>query len=153
MVSMRFHIYTDGAARGNPGESASGYVIFDERKRLVAKRFFYNGTTTNNVAEYLAIVAALKKVGEEFGSVEVLIVSDSELVVNQLKGNYKVKDGKLRPLYEQALEMARGLKNCSYKNEPSENKYISMVDAELNRLLDNRNKLSKLENVGSQKRL
>ncbi|MDE1825565.1 MAG: ribonuclease HI family protein [Candidatus Micrarchaeota archaeon] len=148
---MRFHIYTDGAARGNPGESASGYVIFDRRKRLVARRFFYNGIATNNVAEYLAIVAALKKVSEEIGESEAIVVSDSELVVNQLKGNYKVKDSKLKPLYNQAIVLAKSLKKCEFANEPRENMYISMVDKALNELLDNKDHDE--QRHGSQRRL
>ncbi|MDE1827854.1 MAG: ribonuclease HI family protein [Candidatus Micrarchaeota archaeon] len=135
---MEIHVYTDGAARGNPGPSASGYAIYDQKEKLLVKMFFYNGRQTNNVAEYLAIIAALKKVIEEFGGkAELTLFSDSKLVVNQLGGKYKVNDANLRKLHREASKLAGALLKCRFVDVPRENPHISMVDRELNRLLDN----------------
>lgn len=151
---MLFYIYTDGAARDNPGPSASGFVIFDSAKKLVAKSFFYNGNKTNNIAEYLAIIAALRKVLSEYGSQsEVKLFSDSELVVNQLQGNYKVRDPKLRLLHKEAHQIISKLSSCVFANVPRENKFISMVDAQLNLLLDKKEGGTLEEESGAQRKL
>ncbi len=133
------HIYTDGASRSNPGESASGYQIFDEKGKLLVKYSFYNGIKTNNEAEYLAIIAALEKAGAEFGyATEVLLSSDSQLVVRQINGEYKVKNIGLKELNRKAADLVRKFKSCRLENISRENEYISQVDAELNILLDRR---------------
>ncbi|MDE1846245.1 MAG: ribonuclease HI family protein [Candidatus Micrarchaeota archaeon] len=152
---MLFYVYTDGAARDNPGPSASGFVIFDSGKRLVAKSFFYNGNKTNNIAEYLAIVAALRKVLSEYGAQsEVALFSDSELVVKQLQGKYKVRDPNLKALHKEASGVIARLGGCKFANVPRENKLISMVDAELNRLLDEKGEGGAHRNLkGAQKKL
>lgn len=154
---MKFYIYTDGAARGNPGESASGYHIFNSKHRLIAKKIFYNGTKTNNVAEYLAVIAALERVMGEYGSEsEVGLCSDSKIVVNQLKGGYKVKDRKLKVLHERALKIADNFKSCEFSSVPRENARIASVDKELNELLDSIKKGNKeniLDSSASQTKL
>ena len=155
---MHFYIYTDGAARGNPGESASGYMIFDASKKVVVKKSFYTGKQTNNVAEYLAIIAALKKVAEEYGPLsEIELFSDSTLVVNQLRGEYKINVPRLRELCKEALGVAKKFKSCKFANLPRETREISMVDGELNRLLDNYKKddamLEELKGNTSQRKL
>ena len=100
---MKFYVYTDGAARGNPGGVLPGLVVLDVKRRVVLKKSFYNGIKTNNVAEYLAIIAALKILIEQYGSGDQIeLFSDSELVVNQLNHNYKVKDKRLKELNKEA---------------------------------------------------
>ena len=137
MVGRMIYIYTDGASRSNPGPSASGYQIFDEKHNLLVKHSFYNGTRTNNEAEYLAIIAALEKASAEFGrDAEVILSSDSKLVVNQINGNYRVRESGLRELHAKAEALIRKFKLCRLEHVPRENKYISMVDKELNILLD-----------------
>lgn len=134
---MKFFIFTDGAARGNPGSSASGYRIFDGRKNLLVEHVFYNGVATNNVAEYKAIIAALKKLGGEYGyENEVDVYSDSRVVVNQLKGGYRVRNKELQKLYDEANSAARGFRRCDFINVFRSNRQISGVDRALNRLLD-----------------
>lgn len=151
---MEFYIYTDGAARDNPGPSASGFVIFDSRKKLVAKSFFYNGNKTNNIAEYLAIISALRKVLLEYGEQsEVNLFSDSELVVKQLQGKYKVRDPKLKALHKEASGIVARLHSCKFTNVPRENKFISMVDAQLNLLLDKKKIRTSEKEGGAQRRL
>jgi ribonuclease HI len=97
---MHLTIHFDGAARGNPGPAAFAYVITGEGMAPVeAKRFL--GTATNNQAEYQGLVHSLAKAGE-LGGKRLTVYSDSELVVKQMNGQYKVKNEDLRRLYDQA---------------------------------------------------
>ena len=80
---MGIEIYTDGAARGNPGASASGYVIYDPSGRQLAKNTIYNGIKTNNQAEYIAIIAALKEAGRLSGKQEAWTLSARILEYNE----------------------------------------------------------------------
>ena len=96
---MTILAYTDGASRGNPGESGVGIVLKDERGNVIASQYGYIGTTTNNVAEYTALVACLKLV-QTTGCSELVVHSDSELMVRQLNGQYKVKDAGLRKHFQ-----------------------------------------------------
>lgn len=129
--------FTDGAARGNPGPSASGYAIF-EGERRVKEDAFYNGKATNNIAEYKAVVAALEWCVEntDHGSVSVSLNSDSELVVRQLRGAYKVKSEPLRPLHRKAMLLSNALGGVEFANLRRSNRHISAVDKALNALLD-----------------
>ena len=98
-------IFTDGASRGNPGPAAIGAVIKNERGQLITSLSQAIGITTNNQAEYQAIIAALKRaLSLEAGHVD--LRSDSELVVNQIKGQYRVKKASLRPLYLKVAQLA-----------------------------------------------
>jgi len=97
-------VYTDGASRGNPGPAAIGAVIKDGQGQVLARISRCIGRTTNNQAEYRAIIAALEKAA----SLSIVIVelkSDSELAVRQLKGSYRVKNAGLRPLYDKVREL------------------------------------------------
>ena len=100
MKIERVIINTDGVSRGNPGLAAIGATIKDERGRLITPISRSIGETTNNQAEYQAIIAALQK-AVELGARQVEIRADSELVVKQLIGRYQVKKASLRPLYQQ----------------------------------------------------
>jgi ribonuclease HI len=103
--SYRMNI--DGAARGNPGPAAYGVVIRDGRGEVVAKLKKYIGRMTNNVAEYYGLIAALDY-AQSHGVRAVRIESDSELMVKQMRGQYKVKSEDLRPLFERAKKMSQG---------------------------------------------
>ena len=97
-------VYADGAARGNPGPAAIGATIRDEDGRIVARISQRIGTTTNNQAEYRAIIAALEKaIG--LGAKRVAVKSDSELVVKQINGKYLVKKATLKPLYQRVKQL------------------------------------------------
>ena len=135
--SMRkLEIFTDGAARGNPGKSASGYMVY-ERGKLIGKDFFYNGIQTNNFAEYTAMIKALEWVLANLGSeCEITITSDSELVVKQANGVYKVKSEKMRNLHERLSKLMESFVSVKLVNVPRENQGIVRVDAALNMLLD-----------------
>ncbi len=137
LVSLTVYIYTDGASRNNPGKSASGYRIFDEKHGLIVKSAFYNGIKTNNEAEYLAIIAALEKAVERFGhDEEVRLFSDSEVAVRQLTGRYRVKEKGLKALNAKAAGLIKGFRSCRLENVSRENMHISAVDRDLNLLLD-----------------
>jgi len=100
-LAKKITIYTDGGSRGNPGPAAAGFVLIDENNIKFQARAFYLGTTTNNVAEYTGLVKALEAAAETAAE-QVNIFSDSELLVNQLNGLYKVKSENIKPLFEKA---------------------------------------------------
>ena len=99
-------LMVDGAARGNPGEAGCGAAIFDENAALVNELSCYLGRATNNVAEYEALLMGLKAVLES-GKKKICIQSDSELLVRQLNGEYRVKDEKLKLLFQKVTDLLR----------------------------------------------
>jgi len=101
---LEFSIHTDGASRGNPGEAGIGVVITDERGKTLKELKSYLGMTTNNVAEYRAVLLALEK-AFELGAESVTLSLDSELVVRQITGEYKVREAHLKPLHRQVLDL------------------------------------------------
>jgi len=107
--------YTDGASRGNPGNAGIGIVLFDENGKTLKEISDYIGMTTNNIAEYTALVVALKA-ASEMNCEEIELVLDSELVVKQIKGEYKVKNQGLKPLYKEALELLATFKNYTIRH-------------------------------------
>jgi len=107
-------IYTDGASRGNPGPAGAGFVIYRGDK-LVEGQAQYLGEVTNNQAEYNALILALER-ALALGAQEVLAKSDSELMVKQLKGQYRVKDAKLKPLFARAKELIGSLSGFSIEH-------------------------------------
>ncbi len=134
----RVVIYTDGAARGNPGHSASGYCIYVNGKRA-ASGAEYNGVATNNSAEYNAVILALRWCAENIKARKahgIEVYSDSELVVRQLNGRYKVKSDEMRRLNHEAKSLAELFNSVKFGNLPRSNANIAEVDARLNRLLD-----------------
>jgi ribonuclease HI len=100
----------DGGSRGNPGPASYGVVIRDARGEIVAKLKKYIGRMTNNVAEYYGLIAALDY-AESHGVRALRIESDSELLVKQMRGHYKVKSAELRPLFERAQKMSQALES------------------------------------------
>ena len=106
---MRARLWTDGGARGNPGPAASAFVLEGDDGTVLDARGEAIGVATNNVAEYRALVAGLAQAAE-MGVDEVAVVSDSELLVKQMRGEYKVKNADLRPLFERAQELADGFR-------------------------------------------
>jgi len=100
--------HVDGGARGNPGPAGFGVVVEDQHGALVAEFSRYLGHRTNNFAEYSGLVAALTYVLEHKHSA-LRVLSDSELMVRQMNGVYKVRSPELRPLYEEAKRLARQL--------------------------------------------
>ena len=112
-------ICTDGAARGNPGPAAIGATIKDEHGRLIAHISRRIGSTTNNQAEYRAIIAALEE-AIKLGAKQVYAKSDSELVVKQLNGKYRVKKASLKPLFQQVKQLQGLLESFTITHIPRE---------------------------------
>ncbi|MEM0329047.1 MAG: ribonuclease HI family protein [Nitrososphaerota archaeon] len=104
----RLRIFSDGCSKGNPGPAGIGYLIFDESGTLISSRGRYVGIRTNNEAEYLAAIEALRE-ALTLGASEVELFSDSELLVKQIKGEYSVKSSRLSPLYAELMSLARNL--------------------------------------------
>jgi ribonuclease HI len=110
---VKARLSTDGGARGNPGPAAYGYVLETEDGTVLAAEGETIGVATNNVAEYSALIAGLEK-ALELGVEEVEVVSDSELMVKQMRGEYRVKNEALRGLFLEASRLARQVGNVSY---------------------------------------
>ena len=110
---MKARLYTDGGARGNPGPAAFGYVLEAEDGTVLAAHGETIGVATNNVAEYRGLVAGLAK-AVELAVPEVEVVSDSELLVKQMRGEYKVRNEALRALSTEAARLARRLDKVAY---------------------------------------
>jgi ribonuclease HI len=147
-IDRKLTVYTDGAARGNPGPSASGFMAY-EGKELLHKHSEYNGKATNNFAEYTAVLLAMKWCSNINNAKELSIdlYSDNELVVRQLNQEYKVKSKDLMPLNAQISKLISNFKIVILKNVPRENIYISAVDRSLNELLDTMEKGAKTEKI------
>ncbi|PIT90665.1 MAG: hypothetical protein COU22_00915 [Candidatus Komeilibacteria bacterium CG10_big_fil_rev_8_21_14_0_10_41_13] len=117
MLEEKIKIYTDGGARGNPGPSACGVVIKDMSGNVLARHNRYLGERTNNQAEYEGVILALEKI-KDIGAKEIEFYLDSELVVKQLKGEYKVKDLKLQSLFVKIWNESRKYKKITYQHVP-----------------------------------
>lgn len=111
--------YTDGGARGNPGPAGIGVVLQNKDGETIGEWSEFLGIATNNQAEYKALLLALKQ-AVALGAIELECRLDSELVVKQLKGEYKVKHPDLKPLFEQAKSLISQIKNVSFKHIPRE---------------------------------
>ncbi len=130
---QRLVLRTDGASRGNPGPAAAGVVIETEDGRVIARGRKFLGRMTNNQAEYHALILGLKAIARyKPGAVTVSL--DSELVVKQMTGAYKVRDEALRPLYEEARALASSLPNVRFLHVPRAQNHLA--DALANEALD-----------------
>jgi ribonuclease HI len=130
---LRAKLWTDGGARGNPGPAAYAYVLEDEEGNALAAHGEAIGVATNNVAEYSALIAGLEK-AVELGVRELEVISDSELMVKQMRGEYKVKNEALRQLSLQAHGLARGLARVTYTAVRRE--HNELADRLVNEALD-----------------
>lgn len=107
--SGAYVIRVDGACRGNPGHSGAGAAIFDRKGNVVKELRKYLGVMTNNMAEYSALVMALSE-AKAMGAAEVEVFADSELMVKQMTGKYKVRSADLLPLYNEAASLLKGFR-------------------------------------------
>ena len=130
---MRARLFTDGGARGNPGPAAFGYVLEDEDGTVIAAHGEAIGHATNNVAEYRGLIAGLET-ALEVGVTELEVVSDSELVVRQMQGDYKVKNETLKELNEEAEALEQRLRRVTYTAVRRE--HNELADALVNEALD-----------------
>lgn len=130
---VRARLWTDGGARGNPGPAAYGYVLEGDDGTVLAAHGEAMGVATNNVAEYSALIAGLEKALElAVGDLEV--VSDSELMVKQMRGEYKVKNAALRELSLRAGQLAREVGSVRYTAVRRE--HNELADRLVNEALD-----------------
>jgi len=132
---MKLKVYSDGASRGNPGQSAIAFIILSMDGRIQKKFSRYLGIRTNNQTEYEALISALE-FASKMTSQEVICYMDSELVVRHLNGEYKVRNPNLRILWSEVHELTRNFQKTSFKYVPRTDKYIKMVDRLANQTLD-----------------
>jgi ribonuclease HI len=130
---VKARLYTDGGARGNPGPAASAYVLEAEDGSVLAAHGEQIGVATNNVAEYRALLAGLAKAAE-LGVDDLEVVSDSELMVKQMNGEYRVKNEALRELSLEAARLARRIGRVRYKAVRRE--HNELADRLVNEALD-----------------
>jgi ribonuclease HI len=133
MLLDQAKIYTDGGSRGNPGQSACAYVICKMDNSVVEKSGFYLGVATNNQAEYYGFKKGLERC-RDLGIDKITLHSDSQLVVNQMTGAYKVKNQELAPLYAEVKALADSFEKIEFVYVPRE--YNKEADREVNRILD-----------------
>jgi ribonuclease HI len=133
MLLEEAKLYTDGGSRGNPGESACAYAICKMDGTVVEKSGYYIGIATNNQAEYYGFKQGLERC-RDLGIDKITLYSDSELVVNQVNGLYKVKNQELAPLYAEVKELVASFGKVNIFHIPRELNKIT--DSEVNRILD-----------------
>lgn len=126
-------IYADGGSRGNPGPSASGFVIYDGQQNMLVYRGTYVGITTNNQAEYTALKLALEE-AKSIGANVAKVYMDSLLVINQMRGIFKVKNRDLWPIHDAVQSLAKQFKTISFTQVPRE--MNKLADAAVNQALD-----------------
>jgi len=112
-------VWTDGAARGNPGPAGAGAQLTTLKGEVVGEIAEGLGETTNNVAEYTAAIRGLERAAE-LGATDVVLRSDSQLLINQLSGRYRVKSEHLIPLYRRLRDLARGFERIRFEHVPRE---------------------------------
>jgi ribonuclease HI len=130
-------IYTDGGSRGNPGDSSCAFVICNMDDIVVEKSGYYIGVATNNQAEYYGFKKGLER-ARDLGIDKVSLYSDSQLVVNQMNGLYKVKNQELAPLHQDVKEIANSFEKITFTYVPRE--LNKLADGEVNRILDQHQK-------------
>jgi ribonuclease HI len=130
---MEATLFADGGSRGNPGPAASAAVLLDPNGELLEEVGACLGIATNNVAEWTALVLGLEAAAER-GILRLSVRLDSELVVKQLRGEYRVKHAGLQPLYNRARQLLRRFSEVDVKHVPR--KQNALADRLVNRLLD-----------------
>lgn len=124
---------TDGGSRGNPGPGAYGIVIKTDDKNIIYEEGRYLGKCTNNEAEYQGLIAGLRK-SLEFGYKTITVFLDSELIVKQVRGEYKIKSDGLKGFYNQVKDLETQFENISFQHVPRE--LNKEADALVNKVLD-----------------
>jgi ribonuclease HI len=132
-VTLRIH--TDGAARGNPGPAGAGAVLLDGDGNIVARAGRFLGRATNNVAEYEGVLLGLRHAAE-LGATDVEILTDSELLVRQIAGRYRVRAPHLKPLFEEVQALLRRFERHAVRHVRREEN--AEADAMANRAIDER---------------
>ena len=133
LAGLALQLFTDGASRGNPGQAGAGIAIFDEEGNELVGTGQYLGQCTNNEAEYRALLFGLAKCGE-FGRGRLKVHLDSELIVKQIRGEYRVKHPNLKPLFQEAMQKLSGFASFSVTHVRREKN--SRADALANQAID-----------------
>ncbi|MDD2822607.1 MAG: ribonuclease HI family protein [Candidatus Daviesbacteria bacterium] len=118
---MKYIIYTDGGSRGNPGPAAAAFIVKSEGGEVLAEKGAFLGVATNNEAEYAAVIKALELMVldyKDLKSAEIEVRADSKLVVEQLSGNWKIKNERIRVLCNQVKQLESNLGKIEYKYIP-----------------------------------
>ncbi|MGD0057138.1 MAG: ribonuclease HI family protein [Methanomassiliicoccales archaeon] len=136
-------VYSDGGARGNPGPAAFAYLICSEDGRVLKESEAYIGSATNNEAEYRGLISALSQ-AKTMGADEITITMDSELIVKQMRGEYRIKAENLVPLAEEARWRLSEFKSVSITHAKRNDSMISRTDLLVNEELDRQDLLRKL---------
>jgi ribonuclease HI len=131
----RLRLYSDGAARGNPGPSGAGAVLVEPGGQVVAKLGKFLGHQTTNYAEYMGLLLGLRH-AKALGAKEIEVFADSELLIRQLGGRYQVKSPSLRPLYEEAVKLLNDFSRVKLVHVPRE--MNAAADEMSNRAIDER---------------
>ncbi len=140
-------VYTDGGSRGNPGPAAIGLIVRNEKKEILKRYSEYLGETTSNEAEYQALIFALKKIKLLYGKkkikdLEIEIRSDSELLIKQLNGEYKILEQNIQSLFIKAWNLKTDFDNVKFILIPREEN--KEADGLVNEVLDNQKRTQKL---------
>ena len=131
LVSIK--MFSDGGSRGNPGPSASGYVLLTKDDRVIKEAGVYLGITTNNQAEYKSLKFGLED-AKKLGAKEVDAYMDSQLVIRQMNGQYKIKNPGLIPIFQDIQKLVMGFNKVTFSHVPRE--LNKLADAEVNKCLD-----------------
>jgi len=132
---MRVRVYTDGGSRGNPGPAAFAIVVTDAEDKILKEYARYIGRGTNNEAEYQGAVAALKE-AKALGADEVEVISDSEVMVKQVNGQYACRAANLQPYLDEIRKLCRGFNRATFSNVRRGHPMVSRADALLNQEQD-----------------
>lgn len=131
----KLKIYTDGASRGNPGKSSASYVLCDTNNKIVKHGSKYIGRSTNNRAEYEAVIISFQEAAKlTTGKIE--LFSDSKLLVNQLTGRWQVKNTELKKLHSRVKDLTKKFDSVSFRHVNRDNRYIEIADRLCNKTLD-----------------
>lgn len=133
-------IFSDGGSRGNPGPSAAGYVIVDSEQHPIAEGGEFLGITTNNQAEYHGVRLGLEK-AKELGVRKINFKVDSMLIVNQMNGQYRIKNRELWPIHERVRELVASFDRVSFSHVPRE--FNQLADGMVNKTLDEHKSMHK----------
>lgn len=138
---MNINVYTDGGSRGNPGPSAYGLVVYDDQQQIIHKDSKYLGVKTNNEAEYAGLIAALEWIKNNQSKLnlsKINFYSDSQLMVRQISGTYRVKASNLLPIFQEAKTLI-GQINLSINFQDVRRELNELADQLANEAMDRKN--------------
>jgi len=135
MIPKKIYVYTDGGSRGNPGPAAIGVAIFDENRQMLEEYKECIGESTNNRAEYKALIKGLELAAAHCRK-EILCFLDSELVVRQLSGRYRIKSEPLRELFYVLKDKEKAFEKVVYNHVRRTDRFIKRADKLVNEALD-----------------